>query len=87
MSRIYRDKPLKDQGVIDRRNIAIEILQYEQELSLKEHVIYVRLWDQDKWTLSDRIEIVVNKTDSGSSMAAKVFSVNNLIPMQNMFAS
>jgi hypothetical protein len=59
MGKIYREKPMKEQQIIEKREIAIELVQ--DCLDLKDFSIYVRIWDQLNWKLSQKYEFLVNK--------------------------
>lgn len=59
MNKVYRDRPLKEQGIIEMRMISIEILQEELALGQKDVLIHARYWDQQKWDLSARYEFIV----------------------------
>jgi hypothetical protein len=50
MGKIYRERPMKEQQIIEKREIAIELA--EDKLDLKDFSIYVRIWDQHNWKLS-----------------------------------
>ena len=49
--------------------IAIEPIFAEEKLGVKDQQIYVRIWDQETWTLSDRFELIVQKSDSALDLA------------------
>ncbi|CAD8183019.1 unnamed protein product [Paramecium pentaurelia] len=70
LNKVYRDKPLKEQGIVEMRMIAIEQLQDEwQHLTSKDVFIHARFWDQEKWDLSERFEFVVSRNQSGADLA------------------
>lgn len=67
MGKIYRERPMKEQQIIEKREIAIEV--GEDKLELKDYSIYVRLWDQLNWRLSNKYEVIVNKNTTVSDLA------------------
>ncbi|EAR91927.3 ubiquitin carboxy-terminal hydrolase (macronuclear) [Tetrahymena thermophila SB210] len=86
LTRIYREKKMREQQVIEKKMIAIEQIDEPIEISLKEFLIYVRIWDQQQWTLSDRFELLVQKTDSGYDLEQKIYKQNQQIPIGQMSA-
>ena len=70
MGKIYREKPMKEQQIIEKREIAIELAA--DTLDLKDFSIYVRLWDQKNWRLSQKYEFLVNKHTTMKALAAQI---------------
>ena len=74
-TKIYREKSLKEQGVIEKRMITVEILAEREQISAKEHQLYFRVWDQQTWELSDRFELQISKSDSPYDLATRINSI------------
>jgi hypothetical protein len=80
LTRIYREIPMKSQAIHERRLISIEDMEGTTAvLDLKEQSIFIRFWDCQNWTLSDRIEVIVDKTKSLKDMARKIYEANQTI--------
>lgn len=64
LGKVYREKRMRDQQLIERRMIAIEEIpidfdslpseMWNLELDAKEFIVAIRVWDQRAWTLSSR---------------------------------
>lgn len=61
---------MKEQQIIEKREIAIELAA--DTLDLKDFSIYVRLWDQKNWRLSQKYEFLVNKHTTMKALAAQI---------------
>lgn len=72
MGKIYRERPMKEQQIIEKREIAIEVTP--DKLDLKDFSIYVRVWDQHNWKLSQKYEFLVNKHITMKGLAADIHS-------------
>lgn len=70
MGKIYREKAMKEQQLIQKRQIAIELK--EDTLDIKEYSIYIRVWNQLEWTLSDKYELSVNKNTTMKELAQQI---------------
>jgi hypothetical protein len=70
MGKIYREKPMKEQQIIEKREIAIELAA--DKMDLKDFSIYVRVWDQSNWRLSQKYEFLVNKHTNMRALAAQI---------------
>lgn len=46
LTKIYREKTLREQCIIEKKQIAVEVIGAEENLEVKEQVVMVRLWDQ-----------------------------------------
>ena len=62
--RIYRDVPMKTQALFERKMISCEILDKPEKLKKNENMLYIRIFNPEEWNLSDRFEIIVDKTDN-----------------------
>ena len=82
IGKIYREKPMKEQQLIEKREIAIEMK--EDNIDQKDNSIYVRIWNPLEWTLSEKMEIVVTKTTSMIELAGFVYSLNTDVPVEKM---
>ena len=72
MGKVYREHPMKMQQVIDKKQLAIEILDYEDKLNAKEILIVVRLWDSQTYELGPRKDVIIEKNKSLFAFAEKV---------------
>lgn len=61
MTKIYRDFSMKSQKIIDKKQIAVEVLDYDDTAGNDDVLIIVRKWDSQSFELSPRIDFVVNK--------------------------
>jgi hypothetical protein len=70
LSRVYRDIPLKTQGIYDGKQIAIEIKPKPEVMpgSFKEHLVVFRVWDPQTYNLSGLYELIVDRTAENSTM-------------------
>lgn len=63
IGKIYRERPIKEQQLIEKREIAIELKPERiDSKDFKDFSIYVRIWDPEQWTLSQKYEFIVSKT-------------------------
>jgi hypothetical protein len=84
--RVYRDIPLKQQAVFEKKQIAVEILDKEDKISPKEALLLVRFWDPEALELSSIIEIVIDKNETLYSFALRLYELDQRIPIENMEA-
>ena len=75
MAKVYREQSMKMQQVTDKKQLAIEILDYEDKISSKEILIVVRLWDAQTYELGPRKDIIIEKKESMYSFAERVHSL------------
>ena len=61
MTKIYRDIPMKNQQISDKKQIAVEVLDYDDTAGNDDVLIVVRKWDSQTFELSPRMDFVVNK--------------------------
>jgi hypothetical protein len=77
---------MKSQAIHERRLISIEDIEGTPSvLDLKEQSMFVRFWDCQNWTLSDRYEVVVDKTKSLKDMARKINEANPIVEVNNFY--
>ncbi|EGR28599.1 ubiquitin carboxyl-terminal hydrolase family protein, putative [Ichthyophthirius multifiliis] len=86
LTRIYREKTMREQQLIEKRAIALEYIENQIQYNLKDYLIYVRIWNQQNWQLSDIIELMVSKTNTGYELAQKILEKDNSIKIENMSA-
>ena len=73
IGKIYRERPIKEQQLIEKREIAIEFKPDGiDSKDFKDFSVYVRVWDPEQWTLSDKLELIVNKTTSMKEFASMI---------------
>jgi hypothetical protein len=54
LGKIYREKSLQSQGVYDKKTLSLELLEAEfKPPTPMEVLLLVRIWDAQKWELSD----------------------------------
>ena len=61
MTKIYKDVSMKTQHLVDKKQIAVEVLDYEDTAGQDDVLVIVRKWDGQTFELSPRVEFVVNK--------------------------
>eukprot|EP00828_Plagiopyla_frontata_P045231 TRINITY_DN7679_c0_g2_i2.p1 TRINITY_DN7679_c0_g2~~TRINITY_DN7679_c0_g2_i2.p1 ORF type:complete len:535 (-),score=108.87 TRINITY_DN7679_c0_g2_i2:64-1668(-) len=68
LTRVYRDdKAIKQQGLFDKRLVALEIIDQsvpesmKRDLSKDEYLVNVRRFYPKDWSLSEKIEVIVKK--------------------------
>ena len=76
MLKVYRNAPLKTQNIFEKKQIAIETLEYEDKVGPRESLINVRLWDPENMELSSIIELVIDRNESLVTFAQKIYEKN-----------
>lgn len=67
---------MKEQQLIEKRMIAIERLDKEENIDIKENIVYVRVFDPESWTIGDRFEVTINKSTTMHDMAVLINSLH-----------
>ena len=63
LNKIYRETPMKGQGVNEKTVIAIEVLDEVPPLiKFRQLLVLIRFWDPVKWKLSDPHELIMGQT-------------------------
>lgn len=86
LTRIYREIPMISQQIFERRMMALEEIATPDFLGPKDVVLYVRVWDSQKFELSPRFELKINKDGSLAELAREIAKRNSEIPAENMIA-
>eukprot|EP01016_Furgasonia_blochmanni_P000858 TRINITY_DN10277_c0_g1_i3.p1 TRINITY_DN10277_c0_g1~~TRINITY_DN10277_c0_g1_i3.p1 ORF type:complete len:605 (+),score=136.12 TRINITY_DN10277_c0_g1_i3:113-1816(+) len=84
LSRVYREKPLKTQNLYEKRQISLQVLEKEESLDEREHVILFKEWDPTTFDLSDWFEITVDRTLPLSTLAKKIAEQRPELKVENM---
>lgn len=71
LGKIYRERPMKEQQLIEKREIAIE-LEPDGHLEIKDYSVYVRVWDAGQWSLSQKMEFVLSKSVTMRQFASSI---------------
>ena len=79
MLKVYRNAPLKTQNIFEKKQIAIETLEYEDKVGPRDSLINVRLWDPENMELSSIIELVIDRNESLVTFAQKIYEKNQEI--------
>jgi len=82
--RVYRNTALKTQGVADKKQVAIEVLDEPEVLTPKENLIVVRLWNPSTLDISPRMEIIIDRNKSLKQLAEKIHEKNSNINVENI---
>lgn len=85
LTRIYKEKKMREQQVIEKKMIAIEEIEAPEDYNTKDYLIYVKIWDQMTWNLSEGFELLVSKTDSGYDLSQKIYTATSSILVHNLF--
>ena len=72
ITKVYREVSLKSQQVSDKKQIAVELLDYEDKLSPKEVVAVIRLWDSEKHELGPRTDVIIEKNKTLLALGEKI---------------
>jgi len=70
--KVYRNSALKGQGVSDKKQVAVEVLQEVETITPKEFLTVVRAWNPETLEISPSFEIIVDKTKSLKYFAEKI---------------
>ena len=81
LMKVYRNSALKGQGVSDKKQVAVEVLQEPETLTPKEFLTIVRTWNPETLDISPSFEIIVDKTKSLKYFAEKIHEKNQSIPV------
>jgi len=84
LMKVYRNSALKSQGVSDKKQVAVEVLQEPETITPKEFLTVVRTWNPETLEISQSFEIIVDKTKSLKHFAEKIHEKNQSIPIENM---
>jgi len=77
--RVYRNTALKAQGVTDKKQVAVELLDEPETLTPKENLVVVRFWSPETLEISPRIEIVIDRNKSLKQLAEKIYEKDQSI--------
>lgn len=60
---------MREQQLIEKRAIAIEKIDFNEQLDPKENIIYVKLFDPENWQLGPRFEVTVTRSTTMDELA------------------
>lgn len=86
ITRIYREIPMITQQIFERRMMALEEIAFPENLGPKDVLLYIRVWDSQKFELSPRFELKINKDGSLAELAKEIAKRNCEITAENMIA-
>lgn len=72
LTKVYRNTPLKTQGLTDKKAIVVELLDEEQLITPKEHLVICRRWDPSTADFLNRYEIVIDRNACIQKIAEKI---------------
>ena len=86
VSRVFRDTPIKKQGVFEGKHLALEPVgdKLVKSLSSKEYLLLVQFIDPVALELREVMEIAVDRTDSLRVVAEKICKLNGSISIWDM---
>jgi len=86
MLKVYRDVPLRNQGIFEKKQIAVELLDHEEKVGPKEALILIRFWDPEKMELSSIMEIVIDKNENLLHFAKRIYEKDQRLKIEEMEA-
>lgn len=90
LMKVYRDMPIKRQGIHDGKQLVIENIDHSihvPKLEMRQYLLVVRIINPDSIEFEDVFEFAIEKTDTMASLAQKVSDVCPKIPLEFMEAA
>jgi len=81
MVKVYRNSAMKMQGVSDKKQVAVEVLDREEKIGPKENLIICRVWNPSTLDLGPRFEIIVDRNASLKKLGEKIIEKEPSIPV------
>jgi Ubiquitin carboxyl-terminal hydrolase 47 C-terminal len=84
MIKVYRNQQMRLQGVIDKKCVAVELIDGPEKFAPKDTLLICRIWDPATLELGPRFEVIVDSHLNLSQLGNKIIEKNDSIKVRKL---